>query len=227
MKQLNKRFYPRAEIAEITGVNIEDNRHFKRNITNKLDKWGYKYIYEKKGITITIIPLSAEERFNEVLRRDYGFSIYDDTRAFACFLMLFLENEGFNSMPWNMRKQLLEEKYNEDVSISTLKSWYKKLEKSNLLFTDTGKKTAWYTKQTETGTIRKKVETPTEKLNKRNWYEKKRKYLKDGLSYTETMKKLWYETHTFYFLCADISLNACGDNAIFILDLVKEWLEGK
>ena len=41
MQQLEKQFYSREEIAELLAVKITD--HFKRDVINKLDKWGYQY----------------------------------------------------------------------------------------------------------------------------------------------------------------------------------------
>ena len=45
------RFYTRNELAKITGTNIEDSKHFKRNAENILIKWGYGYSWiNGKGV---------------------------------------------------------------------------------------------------------------------------------------------------------------------------------
>ena len=72
MTQLEARFYPRSEIAEITGRDPADSKHFKRNIENTLSKWGYGFDYMREGVTITHIPSTPEERLKEILVREYS-----------------------------------------------------------------------------------------------------------------------------------------------------------
>ncbi len=73
MNQLELRSYPRAEIAEVLSVNIKDSGHFKRNVENKLSKWGYGFHYETAAVEILSKPETPEERLAEILYRSFGF----------------------------------------------------------------------------------------------------------------------------------------------------------
>ena len=226
MKQLEKRFYSRNEIAEITGYSVSDSKHFKRNITQKLDNWGYTYTYEKKGITITAIPETPEAKVNEIMVREYKLSLLQDKYHFACFIWMFLNYENFNCMPWKVRKHLLKEVFQIDVAEITLKRWYKKIEKNNLLVKDTNNYSYWYTKETKNEVIRKRVETAEEQENKSFYYSEKKRLIEiEGLTYQEAMKKLWWEYHIIYYRCNEISLNACGNSASLLFDLITEWID--
>ncbi len=226
MEQLEKRFYSRSEIAEITGYNVSDSKHFKRNITQKLNNWGYTYIYEKKGITITEIPETPEDKINEIMLREYNLSLLQDRYYFACFIWMFLNYENFNCMPWKVRKGLLKEVFQIDVAEITLKRWYKKIEKNGLLVKDENNFTYWYTKETPKEVIRKMVETPEEKEEKNNYYSEKKRLIEiEGIPYSDAMKQLWWKYHVIYYRCNEISLNACGNSASMLFDLIKQWID--
>ena len=42
IQKLEKRFYPRAEIAEIMGL-VTNDRNFANKVRTRLNNWGYEY----------------------------------------------------------------------------------------------------------------------------------------------------------------------------------------
>lgn len=145
MKQLQKQFYGRQEIAELLKVDINDNKHFKRNIENKLTKWGYSFEYSRKGVEITRQPETAEERLSEIIIREYDLDIQIEITEFANFIYLLLVDEEFISMPWGKRVEYMKEQLDLDISESTLKRWAKKLLDMNLVAKDKISRTYWAT----------------------------------------------------------------------------------
>lgn len=145
MKQLEKRFYSREEIGEITGVDAK-SQNFKRNVSNKLTNWGYTAIYGKKSFTIERIPETAKERLSEIMIREYGLDIQCDCYDFAIFMFCLLEDsDGFSSMPWQQREVFLKDVWNVNVSFETLRKWCAKLIKSNTVAKNKDNKTYWIT----------------------------------------------------------------------------------
>lgn len=69
MKQLELKKYTRQEIADALNLN-KSSSNFKRDVENKLSKWGYDYIYTRAAVTITKRPESADERLKELLIRE-------------------------------------------------------------------------------------------------------------------------------------------------------------
>lgn len=65
MKQLEVRFYGRAELAEILQVDLK-NKNFARQVKNKLMNWGYSFEYFRKGVNITRQPQTAQEKLAEI-----------------------------------------------------------------------------------------------------------------------------------------------------------------
>ena len=47
IQKLEKRFYPRMEIAEIMELSTRD-KNFADKVKTRLKNWGYKYIYIKR-----------------------------------------------------------------------------------------------------------------------------------------------------------------------------------
>lgn len=67
MELLENRFYDLDEIAEATKSNRASSQ-FKRDITRKLDAWGYQYEWHnRRGVTITAHNLTPEIRLKELL----------------------------------------------------------------------------------------------------------------------------------------------------------------
>ena len=75
MKQLDLRFYPRAEISEILHVRL-GSKNFGRDVENKLSRAGYGCEYKaRKGVLILSKPETPKERLTEILYRGLGISI--------------------------------------------------------------------------------------------------------------------------------------------------------
>jgi len=122
------RFYTRNELAKITGTNIEDSKHFKRNAENILIKWGYGYSWiNGKGVQITHVPDTPREKLQEILVRQFRVDIQTDMYAFACFISIFDDNKAFASMPWKEREKLFYQYSGVFVCDKTLSHWCKKL----------------------------------------------------------------------------------------------------
>lgn len=49
IQKLEKRFYPRMEIAEIMELSTRD-KNFADKVKTRLKNWGYKYIYIKRTV---------------------------------------------------------------------------------------------------------------------------------------------------------------------------------
>lgn len=127
MDQLEQRFYERSKIADITSVNPEDSKHFKRNVENTLTKWGYGFEWLRGGATITHVPTLPEERLKEILIRQFHVDIQVDMYAFACFVTAFTDVDGFSCMPWKVREKEYQKYSGKFYSGRTLSSWCKKL----------------------------------------------------------------------------------------------------
>ena len=127
MNQLEKRFYDRKEIAQITGVKLADDKHFKRNVESVLTKWGYGYDWMRNGVAITHVPDLPEERLQEILIRQFQVDIQVDMYSFACFVTAFNDVPGFDSMPWKVREEEFREFSGRFYTSRTLSHWCKKL----------------------------------------------------------------------------------------------------
>ena len=127
MKQLELRTYPRAEIAEVLNVRINDSGHFKRNVENKLSKWGYGFHYTTAAVEICSKPDASAERLAEILYRGFGIDIQIDPVQFACFIAAFTDIEGFSSMPWEEREMEYRKHYGFAPDVRTLRNWCSRL----------------------------------------------------------------------------------------------------
>ena len=145
VKQLELRTYSREEIADVLKVNINDTNHFKRNVENKLNRWGYSYEYSKRQFKILKAPTSADERLAEIMIRCYDMDIRTDTIAFATFLYSLVVFPEFNAMPWEERSKWLEEEFKICVSDRTLRSWCSKLIKNGTIIKNDNYKIRWIT----------------------------------------------------------------------------------
>lgn len=78
IQKLEKRFYPRMEIAEIMELSTRD-KNFADKVKTRLKNWGYKYIYiKRRGVEITGIPSTAEEKVQAFMN---GKEPTDEDRA--------------------------------------------------------------------------------------------------------------------------------------------------
>ena len=240
MKQLEKKFYSRQEIADILDVNIGDNKHFKRNVENKLQKWGYGYEYSRKGVEIIKQPTTAEEKLAEIIIRKYDMDIQIDVYGFACFISLLLEDEEFRSMPWGERERVMREEMDITLSESTLKKWCAKLINMNMIAKITAEKTYWGTCVIDGEKIRFAVsgdesaeKQMAEYMDFRN--ERVQEYTSSALAsgrndygtikkeaWSSALAEAWAKFHACYYGCSSLALNAIGDEAVEIYELVNE-----
>ena len=102
--QLEKRFYSRSELSQLTGAREEDTRHFKRNVESVLSNWGYGIDWSKNGAIIKHIPTLPEEKLRELLIRKFHVDIQVDMYAFACFVTAYSDVPGFECMPQAIRE---------------------------------------------------------------------------------------------------------------------------
>lgn len=145
MEQLELRTYSREEIADVLNINITDTNHFKRNVENKLNKWGYSYEYSRRQVKITKAPTSADEKLAEIMIRYYNMDIRIDTISFAAFLYSLVVYPEFSAMPWEERSKWLEEEFGVCVSDRTLRSWCAKFINSGYIVKNDDYKVRWVT----------------------------------------------------------------------------------
>ena len=127
MQQLEQRFYDRNEIAVVTGANLSDDKHFKRNVESALSKWGYGSDWLRNGVIITHVPTTKEERLREILIRQFHVDIQVDMYSFACFVTAFSDVPGFLCMPWKVREEEYHKYSGRFVTSRTLSNWCRKL----------------------------------------------------------------------------------------------------
>lgn len=203
------RFYGRKEIAEITDISPKSN-NFRRDVENVLAKWCYGYEWiPYKGVTITYVPTTPEERLQEILIRQFHIDIQVNVYAFACFVTAFTDIEGFISMPWKTREPLFREYLGRQVNERTLRRWMSNLLKSGIV--SKGEDGSyWKTEIKGTMKIRSTVsEKEVEDYYKRrselvqNLEEQTIEFLKfnHGLTYQEAKKEAWKDI--YYTLWAE------------------------
>ena len=238
MKQLECRFYSRQEIAEITGVSLNDSRHFAERVKERLSRWGYSYNYTPKGVSIIQIPNTAEARLAEILIRVFNLDVQIDIYGFSCFLYALSDLEGFDSMPWEERATVMRERYGVAVSDRTLRSWCSRLMKRNVIVkSKCGRcwKTEIFSAQ--------KVRTPVsdDDLQMTSYFSRRAELLAkaeetvmDASEKTKsrnemwrnTMQQLWQEFQCCYYRCGSFTLtaiNAEDQNALWeIYELTQE-----
>lgn len=239
MKQLELRSYPRAEIAEVLSVNINDSRHFKRNVENKLTKWGYGFHYSTLAVEILTKPETPEERLAEILYRGYGIDIQIFPEQFAYFIAAFTDIEGFNSMPWGERAAAYYDYYGIYVSEKTLRNWCSQLIARGVIV-KVGGSTKWRTYFEGNRKIREPIDEIDE-VEMQNYFERRselfkeynKSFLDSGMSPKEARmvawknayQALWAEYSCCYYYCKDFSLSAFSFNEIDtreIYELVAE-----
>ncbi len=222
MEQLELRRYSRAEIAEILNVNINDSRHFKRNVENKLNKWGYLYYYTTQEVTIIFRPETPEQRLAELLYRGFGIDIQVSPVQFACFLAAFTEIDGFCDMPWGEKEKAYYEEYGYCVDERTLRNWCSKLIAKGIVarFKSSA---AWRTEVVKGIKYRSLVQED-ELQEVRDYYSRRSQLFAEynrqfklqmkedkaarNAAWKETYKDLWSEFSCCYYYCKHFSLSA-------------------
>lgn len=201
MKQLELRTYPRAEIAEVLSVNLKDSSHFKRNVENKLSKWGYGYRYTTPAVEIVSKPEAPAERLSEILYRGYGIDVQIEAVQFACFIAAFTDIEGFSSSPWEQREIEFYKYYGYSVSARTMRNWCHQLIERGVI-ANVGGSSAWRTLFADGRKIREPVDE-ADKEEMQHYYDRRREIvqanyksqLEDGKSEDEAMKAAWKDTY--------------------------------
>lgn len=240
MEQLKMGKYTRQEMADILNLDVKDSRHFKRNVENKLDKWGYGVVVNRKDIEITKIPTTAEEKLAEIFIRGFDLDIQTDVYGMACFIVMLMDYEDFQSMPWDVRAEELQKEFAVCIASSTLKKWNAKLINKELVAKCNYDKTYWITFYVD-GKKERMMVTGDEDLEAqmRKYYARRKSLVeeyKDNAytagreDFTEinkeawsfAFKKLWEEFNCCYYKCGSFYLNAIGEYAQEIYELVEE-----
>lgn len=241
MKQLETKYYTRQEIAELLNLNIKSS-HFARDVKQTLDKWGYAWDnYSCKGINIKKAPISAEERLNEIFNRAFNIDIRTNIYGMACFLVELAYYEEFQSMPWAVRAEELKKDFKVSVDERTLRNWASKLIKNDVIARFDSDKTAWISYKVDGVTYRELISGDDNlERDMRRYYQKRNEYRKqyrqeqliekgredyeavNSESWSFAMKSLWDEFHCCYYYCCSYYLNAIGEYAQEIFELVEE-----
>lgn len=243
MEQLELRFYTREEIAQLTGVNSKA-QNFKRNASNTLTNWGYSWEYGKKSFTLTAKPETAEEKLAEIIIRKFDMDVRLDIFGFACFISLLMEDEEFRAMPWTERERVMKEEMGVTISFETMRKWCAKLIGKNMI-AKSADKAYWGTTVVDGEKVRFAVsgdaaaeQQMEEYMACRNQlveeYTAKalasgRKDLKEvkNEAWSNAFKTLWAKYQTCYYGCSTLMLNAFGDDAKEIYELVNEIRDGE
>ncbi len=223
MEQLEMRFYSLDELAQ--AINRKRDAHFAGNAKSDLDKWGYKYEWHnRRGVEITKRPETAKERLAEFMNRNFGLDIQVNVYVFACFLFMLLTVEGFDSMPWAVRVEKLEQWFGVKVTDRTLRSWTKTLcDTDNLHKSKEGD--VWRTTSQHGSKQRELIsdDDPEYIRYKDRRMELLEEYkaqgLPEGEAWGETFKQLWREFKCRYYTCNRIVLNALQEE----IDEMLEW----
>lgn len=241
MQQLEIKFYSREEIAQKLSVSLQDTHHFKRNVENRLRKWGYGYIYSTKGVWITRAPETPEERLSEILIRVFSLDVQVNVRAFAQFLDAFISIDGFSSMPWGKREEVLRQIYGTSPCEKTLRNWCSKLIAMGCIHRSEHR-TYWKTSICEGHKERIAVaEDDPERMEyfadrRRILQEETEKALSYGLPQKEvanrawknTIEILWVKYGCCFYSCKFFDLNACelteGGYLYEVFELTEEIL---
>ena len=218
MKQLELRTYTRKEIAEITGYEIT-NSNFSRNVRGTLMKWGYTFQWKHGGdVTIKEMPNTVEEKFRELMIRLFHFDVQIDEVAFAYMIFAFYEDvEGFCSMPWDSRVELLNTMFDCEFCKSSLSRWVRKLLQTDHVYKVRGR--YWKTYSKNNKKIRECVDEDSEELKvyKTEMMEFLDEQRKRGLSFKEAFgmwrKKYWEEHQYCYYRCPLFDLNILAEDA--------------
>lgn len=220
MQQLEKQFYSREEIAELLTVKITD--HFKRDVENKLNKWGYLCKYSRKGVEIIAAPATAQDKLKEIMIRQFNLDIQVDVYAFACFIKLLIDYEDFMNMPWEQRAKEIKEIYNVSVDKRTLERWGNKLISKNLIAKGF-ERVYWSTSYINGKKERIRVDgDPELEAEMAKYMARKKELAATSKDFNENFAILWKEFGCCYYSCSSLVLNAINTDIEEICNLVDE-----
>lgn len=229
MYQLEQRFYDLDEIAEATGSNRASSQ-LKRDITRKLDAWGYQYEWHnRRGVTITAHNLTPEIRLKDLLVHRLNMNSQVNPVEFAYFILAFSAIPGFSTMPWETRYQVLRENEMVNKEVSTLRNWAHTLLASDNAVKG-GKDALWHTYTKNGVKHQERVELDDARYKE---YCARRTDTLEALKQTDIppkqhwgeMVKALYGEYGIYYYCPRLMLNALGDDVDEIYDLVEQITE--
>ena len=233
--------YPKSEIAEILKVSPK-NHNFRRDIMNKLDKWGYEYEYPKysKTITITKAPQTDEDRLKELLLRKLHLDIQTDLKGFALVFYLLATDFEFTTSPWLTKESIVFKEYGLHIAESTQRHWASKLIRANIIAKDISAPEPWRTVIVNGSKKQERLDMSDEKTvkEKEEYYKLRSEYLREAdMEYqraTQTeeknpnrwkiaIKRLWKEKHCCYYTVKPFVYNAFFDDDEYreIFDLIQ------
>lgn len=236
MKQLELRFYTRAEIAEILSVKLKGNNNFKRDVENKLSKSKYGFHYnDGQGVEIQSKPEKPEDRLCEILYRGYKIDVQTNPLLFACFISAFLDIKEFESSPWGEREKIYYKYYGYNVDERTMRNWCSKLLDRGII-AKKGVTTAWRTYFAGDRKIREPIEE-IDRVEMDNYFERRTeifkdhyiKYLESGIptkkarnaAWKDTYKDLWAEFECCFYYCKGFVLSAFSYNEVDVWEIYE------
>lgn len=224
MERLDFRFYNLDEIAKTTKT-PRTSDHLKRDVTRKLDAWGYEYEWHnRKGVTILDLPSPASLRLKEIMTERLHISSQIQPVEFAYFILAFSVIPNFKSMPWPERIKVLHENEMVTKEESTVRHWSSLLIKSGNATHDR-KGQLWHT-YTENGV--KYREWVSDEDTQYKEYSACRTEILESLEKNGvpkktqwgTMVKALYREYGYYYYCPEICLNALGEEIDELFELV-------
>ena len=140
--------------------------------------------------------------------REYSIDVRVDIKAFACFIYAFSDIEGFESMPWKIRCEIMSAAYGINVCERTLRNWCDKLIKTRTIEKGNNEKTYWRTIKLNGESFRDLVSGNEELERKMHSYWAERSELLKKYSWNETFSILWNKYHCCYYSCKKFVLSA-------------------
>ena len=212
MKSLEKRFYPREELAEIAGLDARGH-NFSTQMKHTLTLWGYEYEFKpRKGFLITKVPETAEERLIEILRRDIHIDTQINPLHFACFLSAFIFVEKFFSMPWEEREEIIWKFFGISITDRTMMNWRNKLIERGYLIKSRSGRNLWHTVAQGGKKVRENVDPESPEY--KTYSELRSGILKSYDALGVPVRQVWgemvkqlYGQHGVYYYCDALYFN--------------------
>lgn len=236
MERLEQRFYTRAEIGEIIGVDATSS-NFARKVKDTLLKWNYKFVYSRKGVTIERVPESIEERIAEIAIRVLKLDVQVNPQEFAVFFYLLATDDEFQCTTWDSRVEIMKNKYHIETSDKTLRNWCSKLYKLNIAqrFKGTDRR-LWCTVVVDGIKYQEEVDLEDDWYGSYEKYCEARKEILDEEiekcgnareAWKNVYPRLWDKFHCVYYYCYPIIFNAIMSEDIKTLfNLTESYIQG-
>ena len=233
MESLEMRFYSNTELAEIAGLDAH-SRNFAEMVRRRLTNWGYEYVHQpRRGYIITKVPTTPEERLIEILRRFVGIDSQVVPLQFACFLSAFALIPGFEGMPWEARKAMIDGYFAMNSEVRVMQNWVRKLIECDMMFATKDNCYLWHTYEENGYKIREKADPESEEY--KEYCEERTRYLNDlsrsGCSSSKVwgrMVKTLYNQYGVYYYCKALNFNGfLNDKLHVIVELAQEIILGQ